>query len=420
MSELNVALAVVGGLVLVLGLLSGLLRRSLLSEPLVALLVGVTLGPAAFGLLDLLNWGHQETILEQAARLTLAIGLMGVALRLPKGYPFRRWRSLAVLLGLVMPLMWLTSGLLVYLILGLPFFVALLVGAVITPTDPVVSSTIVVGEVAEKNLPADLRHTLSAESGANDGLAYPFVFLPILLLARPPEEALLHWLTHTILWEVGVAVIFGIFVGYVAGRLLEWAGREGLMEQTSFLAYTLALSLAVLGAAKLLGSDGILAVFVAGLAFDAAVSEGDRNEEERVQEAVNRFFILPIFVLLGVALPWEEWLKLGWAGLLLAGAVLLLRRLPAVLAVNPLLGRVRGVGNALFLGWFGPIGVAALYYANLSLREARAEEVWAVGSLVICASILVHGLSATPLTKLYGRRARRGSAHGAGSGEQRS
>ena len=397
-------LAAVGGLVLVLGLLSGLIRRSILSEPLVALLVGVLIGPAALGLLDPASWGSQEeTILEQAARLTLAISLMGVALRLPKGEPFRGWRSLAVLLGLVMPLMWLASGLLVYLILGLPLLVALLVGAVVTPTDPVVSSTIVTGELAEKNLPDRVRYTLSAESGANDGLAYPFVFLPILLLSRPPEEALSHWFTHTLLWEVGVAVVFGVLVGYGAGRLLEWAHGKGVVEQTSFLAYTLALSLAVLGFAKLLGSDGILAVFVAGLAFNAAVSESDRAEEERVQEAVNRFFILPVFVLLGLTIPWQGWLKLGWAGLLLALAVLLLRRLPAVLALKPVLRRVRGTRDALFLGWFGPIGVAALYYANLSVSEAGVEEAWVVGSLVICASIFVHGLSATPLTRLYGK-----------------
>jgi NhaP-type Na+/H+ or K+/H+ antiporter len=407
LSELNLALAVVGGSVLVLGLLSGLIRRSILSEPLVALLVGVLLGPAALGLLDPAGWGSQEeTILEQAARLTLAISLMGVALRLPKREPLRGWRSLAVLLGLVMPLMWLTSGLLVYLILGLPLLVALLVGAVVTPTDPVVSSTIVTGELAEKNLPDRVRYTLSAESGANDGLAYPFVLLPILLLSRPPEEALSHWLTHILLWEVGVAVVFGVIMGYGAGLLLEWAYGRGAMEQTSFLAYTLALSLAVLGAAKLLGSDGILAVFVAGLAFDAAVRESDRAEEERIQEAVNRFFILPIFVLLGLTIPWEEWLELGWAGLILALTVLLLRRLPAVLALKPLLGRVRGMRDALFLGWFGPIGVAALYYASLSVREAGVEEVWVAGSLIICASILIHGLSATPLTRLYGKLAR--------------
>jgi sodium/hydrogen antiporter len=85
-------------------------------------------------------------------------------------------------------------------------------------------------------------------------------------------------------------------------------------------------------------------------------------------------------------------------------AVLLLRRLPAVLAVRPLLGALRaGAKDVLFLGWFDAIEAAALYYAAFSLREMGIEETWVVSSLVICASLLVHGISATPLTKLYGR-----------------
>ncbi len=407
MIEINTALVVIGAVVLVIGLLSNLLRSTFVSTPMVALLAGVLVGPAGFGLLDPASWGGQEeTILEQATRLTLAISLMGVALRLPERFPFRDWRSLAVLLGLVMPFMWLASGLLVYLILGLPLLAALLVGAVVTPTDPVVSSTIVTGDVAEENLPGRLRHTLSAESGVNDGLAYPFVFLPILLLARPPGEAWTHWVTHTLLWEVGGAVLFGTVVGYGVGRLLEWAERKDSIEESFFLVYTIALSLVVLGAAKLLGSDGILAVFVAGLGFDFAV-KGDREQQRRVQEASTRFFILPIFVLLGLTIPWEGWTELGWGGPILVVAVLLLRRLPVVLALNPLMRGVRGGANALFLGWFGPIGVAALYYANLSIRETGIEAAWTVGSLVICASILAHGLTAAPLTKLYGRHARK-------------
>ena len=405
MVEINIALVAVGAVVLVVGLLSNLFRSSFISTPMVALLAGILLGPTMFGLLVPADWGSQEgTILEQATRLTLAISLMGVALRLPERFPFRDWRSMAVLLGLVMPFMWLASGLLVYLILGLPLLAALLVGAVITPTDPVVSSTIVTGNVAEENLPGRLRHTLSAESGANDGLAYPFVFLPILLLARPPGEAWTHWVTHTLVWEVGGAVLFGALVGYGAGQLLEWSEHKDAIEESFFLVYTIALALVVLGAAKLLGSDGILAVFVAGLGFDFAV-KGDREQQRRVQEASTRFFILPIFVLLGLTIPWEGWADLGWGGPILVVAVLLLRRLPAVLALNPLMRGVRGGANALFLGWFGPIGVAALYYANLSLRETGIEAAWTVGSLVICASILAHGLTAAPLTKLYGRHA---------------
>jgi len=303
LSALNIALLAIGGLVLVIGLLSDPLKRSLLSLPMIGLLAGILLGPGVSGLLDVAEWGDEHVILEQAARLTLAISLMGVALRLPKGDPFRRWRALLVLLGLVMPFMWLSSGLLAFFILGLPFWVALLVGAVVTPTDPVVASTIVTGNMAEENLPERIRHTLSAESGADDGLAYPFVFLPILMLAHPPEEALVDWLTRVVLWEVGGAVIAGALMGYAAGRLLEWAEAKDTIEHTSFIAYTLALSLSVLGAAKLIGTDGILAVFVAGIAFDMAVRGSERAQEQRVQEAVNRFFILPIFVLLGLTLP---------------------------------------------------------------------------------------------------------------------
>jgi NhaP-type Na+/H+ or K+/H+ antiporter len=96
-------------------------------------------------------------------------------------------------------------------------------------------------------------------------------------------------------------------------------------------------------------------------------------------------------------------LDLRWAGLVLAAAVLLLRRPPMALTLRALIRPVKGRKDALFLGWFGPLGAAALYYATFSQRETGLEEVWVVGSLLICASVLAHGVSATPLTKLYGR-----------------
>ncbi len=404
-SEINIALLSLGGLVLGLGLLSGFLKKRLfLSDPIVALLLGVLLGPSVLRLIDLAHWGKPETILEQGARLAIAIQLMGVALQLPKAYPLKQWRSLAVLLGPVMLLMWLCSGLLVYLILGLPFWEAMLLGAVITPTDPVVSTSIVTGKLAEQNLPGRIRNLISAESAANDGLAYPFVLLPILILTKPPGEALLHWLTKTLLWEVAAAVLLGAIIGYVAGRLLLWAEAKQTIEKQSFLAYTVALSLAVLGGVKLLGSDGILAVFATGTVFSMVVGGSDRAAEERVQEAVDRFFTLYIFVLLGLALPWDKWLGLGWGGLLLVVAVLLLRRLPALLLLRRFLPQLCGIQDALFVGWFGPIGVAALFYAFLSLRKTGLESAWVVGSLIICASIFVHGLTAVPFAQLYRKR----------------
>src|ERR671913_414142 len=363
--ELYVSLAAVGGLLLLLGVVGGLLKeRTPISEPLIALLAGVLIGPSALGLLDLAELGNETLILEEAALLTLGIALVGVALRLPVGYASSNWRLLVVLLGILMPLMWIVSGLLV----------------------------------------SSLRCAISAESGFNDGLALPFVVLPVLVLTEPPREVLGHWLTHTVLVEIVGGAVVAALMGYAAGKTLRWAERKETMERTSLLTVSLALSLTVLGITELLHLNGVLAAFVAGIVFNFAGSSDAKESQEEIQEAISRFFDLPIFVVLGMALPWEGWLELGWGGLLLVAAVLLLRRLPAVLALRPLLGPLRGkTKDVLFLGWFGPVGAAALYYAAFSYRETGIEAAWTVGSLVICASLLVHGVSATPLTKLYGR-----------------
>jgi sodium/hydrogen antiporter len=405
LNVLYVSLAAVGGLLLLLGMLGGLLKeRTPVSEPLIALIAGVLIGPGALGLLNLADLGNQTLILEEAALVTLGVALVGVALRLPIGYSSSNWRLLFVLLGIVMPLMWIVGGLLAYLILGVPFWVAVLIGAIVTPTDPVVASSIVAGGVAERNLPARLRHAISSESGFNDGLALPFVVLPVLVLTEPPGEVLGHWLTHTILLEIVGGAALASLMGYLAGKTLRWAERKETMERTSLLTISLALSLSVLGVTELLHLNGVLAAFVAGIVFNFAGSSDAKESQEEIQEAISRFFDLPIFVLLGMALPWQGWLDLGWRGPLLVVAVLVLRRLPTVLALRPLLGPLRGrARDVLFLGWFGPIGAAALYYATFSLRETGIEEAWVVGSLIICASVVIHGVSATPLTKLYGR-----------------
>ena len=110
------------------------------------------------------------------------------------------------------------SGLLVYVLLGVPFWIAMLVGAILTPTDPVLASTIVQGETAEQNIPDRLKHMLSGESGANDGGAYPLVFLAIFVIEYPFDEALTRWVTQSLLWDVAFAVLVGLAIGAVAGK----------------------------------------------------------------------------------------------------------------------------------------------------------------------------------------------------------
>lgn len=410
MEELYRGLASAAVLVLLLGMLSRPLKRFGLAMPFLALLGGVLLGPHVLGLLRPEDWGDPHALLEQAAQLSLAIGLMSVALRLPPGFVPHHWRPLAVLLGLALPLMCLFAALPLYWLFDVSPLLALLIGAVVCPTDPIVATSIVTGDIAEHNLDGRLRHLMSAESGLNDGLGLPLVMLPLLLMTLPAGEVGQHWLLTVALREVGGAVLFGLLVGLVAGRLLRWAEAVHSIEQPSFMSFTVALSLLTLAGANLLQTDGILAVFVAGLAFDQMVGGRERAQEERVQEAMDQFFTLPIFMLLGVVLPWAAWQDLGWPALALVAAVLLFRRLPALCLLHRLLPELRWRRDILFAGWFGPIGVAALLYALQASERSGEPLVWQLGSLLICASVVVHGLSATPLTRLYGhfRHGRRG------------
>ena len=177
-------LLIVSSLVVVSGLLVIKIERLYLTEPLLAMLVGIAVSSLGFKTISTSEGETQVRFLEIASQLTISLSLMAAAYKIPRNYPSSFGKSQAVILLLVMPLMFLASGLIAYCVFSFPLAVAFLVGAVITPTDPVVSSTIVSGKFAEKLLPASLRHTLSFESAANDGLAYPLVLLVLFVLGH--------------------------------------------------------------------------------------------------------------------------------------------------------------------------------------------------------------------------------------------
>lgn len=404
MEQLNIALAVTGAVVFLVGLLSRPIKKSLLQEPTIAVLVGIAVGPYGLGWLDVAKWGDENSVLEQAARITLAIGLMGVALRLSATSVRAFWRPVALLLTVGMAGMWLASSALAGWLLGLPFWTALLLGAVISPTDPVVASSIVTGPFAKEHLPLRLRDTISFESGANDGLAYAFVMLPILTIGHSGGAAWGRWIVESLLIGVVAASVVGALVGYAAAKLLAFAKRHDIVEKPSLLGYTVATSLFTLGAAELLGADALISVFLAGLVFNLCTERREEHEERHIQEAVAKLFTLPMFVIFGIALPFDEWLRLGWPRLALAVLVLLLRRPPVVGAVLPGLRGALSTRDAAYLGWFGPIGIAAIYYAAYARGHAHDPLIWHAASALIFASILVHGMTAAPFTRLYAAR----------------
>ncbi|WP_142849877.1 cation:proton antiporter [Telmatospirillum sp. J64-1] len=397
MSALLLALA---GTVLAVGMTAGLIRDRLwLSEPMLAVAVGLVLGPVT-GLIHLGRLMDEHVLLEHTARLTLAVAVTNAALRLPHGPlspPLRR--SIAVMLLIVMPAMWLVSSGLSGWLLDLPLLVALMVGAVVTPTDPVLSNSIITGDLAREHVPEDLRHLITAESAANDGLALPFVLLPVLLFTHPGEGGWGRWAMEAWVAGLGLTVVLGLAMGWGTARALDWARRHKLTGQSDMLTVAISLAFTVTALASLLGANDILAVFIAGLAFNRTLDPSEELEEEKFQETAKRTFEFPIFVLFGLAAPLGAWAALGWHGIALCILILLLRRLPWVMLTKRGMPVLKTKGQVLFTGWFGPIGVAATFYAMIVDKRTGLGEVWEVASLVIFASILAHGITSTPFTR---------------------
>ena len=409
MIQLNIFLAIAAGMTALLGALSNFLDRRALSAPAIMLGVGVAIGPHALGLLRPQTWGEAPIIIEQSAHIALAIGHMAVALRLSRRALRTVAMPVAVLLLLGLPVMWAVSSGVVLVLPGMELWVALLIGAAITPTDPVVASSVVTGSYATDHLPQRLRDTISLESGLNAGLAYLIVLPPILVLTGEGDTRR-QWLEDGLLVSVVLATFIGAAIGAAAALVMRVCDARGLIGEYSYLGFTIALSLFVLGAAKLAGAEGLLPVFVAGLVFVLAVDRSEKHDEENVQEAIGKLFMLPVFLGMGVFLPLDAWIAMGWPLVGLCVAVLALRRPLALLCVSPLVRRRLPKADMLFLGWFGPIGVSAAFYAALAWHETGRAEVWHVVSAVIAASTLAHGITAAPATLLYERRAKGGDA----------
>ncbi|MDQ3764183.1 MAG: cation:proton antiporter [Actinomycetota bacterium] len=405
----DVLLACAGLLAIGVAPLSGRLRRLPLSEPVLGLLAGVLLGPAVLGVLRVPSPIEEPGWLHEAARILLAISVMAVALRYSIRDVRLRLRSVLLLLAVVMPVMAALTAGVAGVALGVGLGSAVLLGAALCPTDPVLASNVVTGKPAERDLPARNRQLLSLESGANDGLALPLVILAIAI-ASPVTVGTA--LTES-LWQVGGAVVIGIAIGWFGGRALRAGEQHGAAEPGPMVFFTAVLALAVLGIARLAQTDGVLAVFVCGLAFNAVATGRQRGAELPIDEAVNRFLLLPLFVAFGAALPWQAWAELGWRGPLLVAGVLVLRRLPILLILRRPLAL--GWVDALYVGWFGPIGVSALFYLTLEAERLDVDPVvLAAGTLVVAASTVVHGMTATPGRVLY-RRATGQAARSASS-----
>ena len=403
----------VAGLALVLlGLSSRVVKRFSLSPVLLALGAGVLVGPHVFGLVDPENVVTRGKLLEQVGRVALALAVFDIALRTEPSDLRQNARRIGVLILIVMPGMWLVTSLGAGMLLGLPVALALVLGAALTPTDPGVASALVTGVLPNRLVPRRVRMSLQIEAGANDGLALPFVLFACLLATLPAGEVLGDW-TVEVGRQLGIAIAVGAGVGALMHRLTDVAGVSRLAEEDWFPLASTGVSIAVLALAHLLGGTGIFAAFIAGLIFSEGLPERLRQPIHTVHRSVTKVALTVAFLAFGMVLPFKEWWpELGLAGLGFALWTLILRRLPV--SFPALLVSGTGWISSAFIGWSGPLGVAAIYYLVYIERYHLPdyERLFLAGSLAVTVSVLgqaltsalaVHGYS-----KVAGTRAPEG------------
>lgn len=229
-----------------------------LTAAVISLLAGVVFSPPATNWIRPLDYagGSAEdlaTITLYFTRLVLGVQLVLAGIQLPSKYLYYEWKPLALLLGPGMTAMWVSSSLLVWaMVPNLSFLHSLAVGACVTPTDPVLSNSIVKGKFADKNIPKELQRIIIAESGANDGLGYPFLFFALYLIkyvgsggqGQPggAGKAMGYWFGETWGYTILLSVIYGTVVGWIAKELLHWAEERKFVDRESFLVFAITLA----------------------------------------------------------------------------------------------------------------------------------------------------------------------------------
>ena len=373
-----------------------------------------------------------DTITLYFTRVVLGVQLVLAGVQLPSKYLKTEWKSLALLLGPVMTAMWIVTSLLVFaMVPHISFLQALAVGACVTPTDPVLSNSIVKGKFADRNIPKELQKIIVAESGANDGLGYPFLFLPLYLIQHigshggdgfgqdgKASTAIGLWFGETLGYTIILSVIYGAVVGWLAKELLHWAEERKYVDRESFLVFAITLALFIVGTVGMIGSDDVLACFIAGNTFTWDDWFRLETMDDSFQPTIDMLLNVSIFIWFGAICPWAEFYHNNvipiWRLVVLGILVLLLRRLPVVYGMHKQIHQIEQKRQALFVGFFGPIGVSAAFYLYVSIEflnkikvdgETREDATYlkevlnvVIWFLIIC-SVIVHGLS-IPLGKL--------------------
>jgi NhaP-type Na+/H+ or K+/H+ antiporter len=395
-------LLVIALLLLGVTLGSGWISRLPLSYALIYLVVGIFLGPYGVRLIQL---RPNAEFLERLTEFVVIVSVFGCGLKMNRPLKLWAWNTTARLIGFLMPISILAIAATCHWLLGFGWGAAILLGAILAPTDPVLASEVQLADVKDKD---ELRFGLTSEGGLNDALAFPFVYLGVYWLKDSNwENWFKQWVAVDLLWAIASGIVMGILVAkavvWIDQQVQRFRQVDDLMEDfvalsTILLTYSLT---------ELVNGYGFLAVFVAGVVVQASYYH---NQEKRLAqleftERVEKLLEVGTILILGSLLLLDPMLKYASQALLVAGLLLFVIR-PVGVWLSLLGSRIPAPTRWLF-GWFGIRGVGSLYYLTYAFGHGlvgeTGEQIAWITYITVIISVVLHGISSTPLMNWYER-----------------
>jgi sodium/hydrogen antiporter len=389
--------AVLGALLIVGALASGLAQRSFLSLTALFVLAGFVVGDGGF---QWISFKAQSGFVQDLAYAALIVILFRDGLEVEGEMLQQAWHLPLRKLVLAMPITAAIVALAGHVLIGLTWTESFLLGALLSPTDPVLTS----GIVTNARVPRVVRHSLNLESGLNDGLALPAV-LAFLAALSPDAQHFVWW--RFVIQDIGLGLLYGLACGWVASWLMPSTSRRSLehsipAHQKSL--YALGVAFGTYGVTVLAPrGNGFIAVFVAAIVLGIRRPDLRRHFEQRADEIVE-IVKLGIFLVFGSLLTLHALFNDGWAAVGLVAVTFFIAR-PLAVAIA-LAGTKTDRATRLFMGWFGPKGVATMTFSLIVLDQQipSGQRIFDLTALVVFCSIIVHGLSDTPGVNWIARR----------------
>jgi sodium/hydrogen antiporter len=410
MSPFETAALVLGGLLMAGALASGLAHRSFLSLTALFVVAGFVLGD---GGLEVIEFDAESGFVADLAAVALIVLLFRDGLEVDSEMLQRAWVLPVRKLVLAMPITGAVVALAAHYLVDLPWTESFLLGALLSPTDPVLSSSV----VTNPRVPPLVRHSLNLESGMNDGLALPAV-LAFSAAAAAGDEGFVWY--EFVLQDITLGLVFGLVCGFVASWLMprQRSTLAGGIPPHHKSLYALGVAFATYGVAVAEPSgNGFIAVFVCAIVLGIRRPDLGTYFKQRADDIVE-IIKLGIFVVFGSLLTLDGLFADGWAAVAIVPATLLVARPIAIWIA--LAGTGLDAATKGFMAWFGPKGVASMTFSLLVLGMAIAEgeRIFNIVALVVFCSILAHGLTDTPGAEWIARR--HGGDRAASRGEERA